>query len=63
VSVSPHDRMGECSDTDADTFSHLFQHISADTGGGMCSGLQPVFVLLRIPMYMSLLCGTNSSFT
>eukprot|EP00603_Paraphysomonas_imperforata_P004732 CAMPEP_0114431156 /NCGR_PEP_ID=MMETSP0103-20121206/10446_1 /TAXON_ID=37642 ORGANISM="Paraphysomonas imperforata, Strain PA2" /NCGR_SAMPLE_ID=MMETSP0103 /ASSEMBLY_ACC=CAM_ASM_000201 /LENGTH=430 /DNA_ID=CAMNT_0001600695 /DNA_START=96 /DNA_END=1386 /DNA_ORIENTATION=+ len=41
---------------DAEMFAHLFPH-SVETEGTICTGLRPVLVLLRIPLYMSLLCA------
>ena len=57
LDVRVHDGLNRTPDEmDAELFARLFPQ-SVETGGTMCSGLQPVFVLLRIPLYMSLLCG------
>lgn len=45
-------------DIDAETFAHLFHHLShEDATRNSYSSLQPVWILLRIPLYRSLLCG------
>ena len=45
-------------DVDAETFGHLFNHLSdIDNESNSNSSLQPVLILLQIPLYRSLLCG------